>query len=65
MTSNPTWIPVGAGKLALWHRPNRQYLRDMATQGLGADLVIVTLLHSGEDVKKLAASSRAGGFTWV
>lgn len=56
------WIPVGAGRLALWHRPRRQYLRDMAAQG--ADLVVVTLLHAGEGAKDLGRFIQQIGLGW-
>ncbi len=65
MSLHPTWISVGVGQLALWHRPKRQYLRDVRAQGTGADLVVVTLLHPGEGATHLGQLIQAAGALWV
>ncbi|HOT93194.1 MAG TPA: tyrosine-protein phosphatase [Anaerolineae bacterium] len=58
------WIPVGAEHLALWHRPRRQYLRDIAAQDTSAGLVVVTLLHPGEGAEHLGGLIQAAGLAW-
>ena len=59
------WVPIGAGELALWHRPPRQYLRELRTQGVGTSFVVATLLHPGEGAEHLGRLIQAAGLTWL
>ncbi|HEX9294453.1 MAG TPA: tyrosine-protein phosphatase [Polyangiaceae bacterium] len=64
--SNPDldirWVPVGAGFLALWHRPSLKLLG--ALRKAGCDH-LVTLLSEREGAPSIGEAARAAGIEWI
>lgn len=56
------WVPVGAGQLALWHRPSRRSFPDIKSSGCTC---VVTLLSEPEGASTLGDAARAAGIDWL
>lgn len=60
--SDPKFLPVGGGSLALTHRPKRKDLPRL--QALGVTHV-VTLLADREGAQEIGEAVRHAGLTWI
>jgi protein-tyrosine phosphatase len=56
------WTPVGAGRLALWHRPAR---RDLAALRDAGVTHLVTLLSDREGARAIGEQAKAVRLNWV
>jgi hypothetical protein len=56
------WLPVDAGRLALWHRPGRKALARLATDG---GVRVVTLLAEREGARSVGAALQELGMAWT
>ena len=57
-----TWVPVGAGRLALSHRPGARLVPHLAATGCD---VVVTLLAEHEGAGEIGRAVEAAGLRWV
>ena len=55
------WVPVGRGRLALWHRPKLRAIPYLANAGCDR---IVTLLSEREGAPDIGAAVKKAGLTW-
>jgi predicted protein tyrosine phosphatase len=62
VTLDLTWVPVGAGRLALWHRPGRKHLTAIRDAGCSH---LVTLLSEREGAREIGEAATNAGFTWI
>jgi protein-tyrosine phosphatase len=56
------WVPVGAGRLALWHRPGRKAIPALAATGCQ---VVVTLLSEREGAPAIGRDVERAGVRWI
>lgn len=56
------WVPVGAGRLTLWHRPGRRHLAAIAAAGCTH---LVTLLSEREGGREIGVAAQAAGLAWT
>jgi hypothetical protein len=57
----PVWVPVGAGRLALWHRPKLRAIPLLKETGCTA---ILTLQSEREKARDVGDAVRAAGMAW-
>ena len=56
------WTPIGAGRLALWHRPGRRHFAALRDAGVTH---LVTLLSEREGARAIGEQADAAGLRWV
>jgi hypothetical protein len=56
-----TWVLVGAGRLALWHRPGRRLFDAIRDAGCSH---LVTLLCEREGASQIGEAAQAAGLAW-
>jgi len=61
-TDRLNWLPIGAGRLAIGHRPSYRSLAGLRSNGVTA---IVTILSEKEGAVDLGQAIRAEGLTWA
>lgn len=61
-TTDIAWVAIGAGRLALWHRPALKRLS--ALRALGCDC-LVTLLAEREGAQQIGAAAQRAGMDWL
>src|SRR4051794_32044689 len=57
----PTWVPVGRGRLALWHRPRLVSIPRLAAAGCTG---VLTLLSEREGAQQIGDPVRRAGMVW-
>jgi predicted protein tyrosine phosphatase len=62
MTVDLAWAPVGAGRLALWHRPGRKHFVAIRDAGCSH---LVTLLSEREGARGVGEAAADAGLTWI
>ena len=56
------WTSIGAGRLALWHRPGRRHFAVLRDAGVTH---LVTLLSERESARAIGEEAEAAGLEWV
>jgi protein-tyrosine phosphatase len=56
------WTTIGAGRLALWHRPGRRHFSALHQVGVTH---LVTLLSESEGARTIGDQARAAGIGWI
>ena len=56
------WTSIGAGRLALWHRPGRHHFAALRDAGVSH---LVTLLLEREGARAIGEQAEATGLSWV
>ena len=56
------WLPLGGGRLCLWHRPSRRSFSKLQQSGCST---ICTLLGANEGADGIGAGARAAGLNWL
>lgn len=62
MTLDYTWVTIGAGRLALWHRPSLKHLGAIRDAGCSH---VVTLLSEREGARNLGDAMTKAGLAWI
>ena len=56
-----SWVPVGSGRLALWHRPGLRAIPYLSRTGCDR---VVTLLSAAEGAEEVGAAVETAGLAW-
>lgn len=62
MTPGPHWVPVGAGRLAIGHRPRARAIPHLPKDGCDR---VWTLLSEREGAEEIGSAVRATGMAWT
>ncbi|MFO1207197.1 MAG: hypothetical protein U1E63_15985 [Burkholderiales bacterium] len=62
LTLDIRWIPIGTGRLALWHRPARRHFTALREAGVTC---LLTLLSESEGARTIGGQAEAAALGWI